>query len=75
MCTWMARSLTDQLLLELGVAHDLRVVLQRGRDLLLLCRSQHTARQRQTGESKEHDANLIAPASADPNDPAAGTPR
>ena len=60
--------LAGEQLLELRVAHQLGVVLERRRDLLLLGRREHGARLRQVGEPSERVASMIAPANASPNE-------
>ena len=49
---WIVRGLAGEQLFELGVAHHLGVVLERGRDLLLLGRGEHGAVVGHVGEGE-----------------------
>ena len=69
------RGLADEQLLEGGVAHDLRVVLERVGDLLLLGRGEHGAVLGHVGERerqrRQHDRAGERQAEREPEEPAA----
>ena len=66
--SWISSGLTDEQLLELRVAHQLGVVLERVGDLLLLGRGSTVLSSASLVNANESVASMIAPANASPND-------
>ena len=60
--------MTHELFRECGVAHDLGVVLQRRRDLLLFGAGSTVLDEAMLVNANDRVASMIAPANANPND-------